>query len=902
MNPSICILFFLLGVRLVESLTLQSSTLSVGVDSIFPRPLSYTLLSTNETLGGSLTGFGFHLHLSLNRGKVTCGEAGISTQYTLINASVATFSTTAACTLNWGNGSPSTLSLLLAGSVSAVDDAVVTDAGIFTLTISDAVLTGPSAPLLSEINVGGLELLSLRGAPDVSTCMYTATDNGKVPKCSGDYYFVDSWINDGLDEWYSFTWDQSWIVGQVDANTPAGGNIACSDSAAMMRQAPGPMASVFAGGWSASQKTGAAVLSNAHHAPFRTGLRSHDAPGRCSVFSIAPAPLQASFDCGSALPIILRVGVFPDVTQDGTVSGDDIALWRRAQFPRADVLYRSTLPYKIQIDLTAYQPSWTRLPFVQVLDYISNISKITDSYPQTPILVGWQGLGHDTLYPSLDVLNVHADVGGRAGLDTLNAGIVSVSGTSLSSLSYHVNSDEAYSLFNSLPNPAFDPIMCRVNIDHVTPWAMNCSVDGQTPNCGIRCSISKTKDAANFGRYNRLQRFFDVVQPVGLRTIHSDAWRDVDSSWEEPPTDASSDSGYIDSASEAYCGQMGDVDFWGSHGASMGGEGNDGTAFEFLGAMSFLYHGGPAWDTTSWGRIVSGTALGWDLDVYCNNPGGRCTWNDMSDNFWLVGKLYQLALTEELLGTDETGWHRFGNGGHVHRSHHHYPPAQSKYENPVPRPSVWPFGGDSIPIVNGKGGVLMPLIIPSGESTSLSPNVLHAYQSSSSAQPPVDPSCALFNASRCTGGADNTAVGNYASADVWVNYEATLSSLEAAERCNASCWSNASCTAWNLIKVTPASGRVVPTCGIFTTALPVGCTADPNQFAGTKLPLPLPPSPDATITQSWTLPLFWVGKNISVTELTPTGPVVGSVEILINGRNLTLTGMTPAWAVRIETQ
>jgi hypothetical protein len=214
--------------------------------------------------------------------------------------------------------------------------------------------------------------------------MYTATMNGRVPPCRGDAYFADSWTVDALDEWYSATWDQSWQVGQVDANTPSGGNAACLDGA-RSRAAPGPALSVFAGGWSATARTGAAVLSSEQHAPFWTGLRAYDAPGRCSVFTIAPAVLHTEYVCGPGLPITLRVGVFPDVTGDGAVGGDDLALWRRAQYPRADVLYRTTLPYKIQVDLTSYSPSWSVLPFEGVLEYVRNISLLTDAYPQTPI-------------------------------------------------------------------------------------------------------------------------------------------------------------------------------------------------------------------------------------------------------------------------------------------------------------------------------------------------------------------------------------------------------------------------------------------------------------------------------------------------------------------------------------
>ena len=689
---------------------LHSPLLDVVLDDIFPAPLNYTLVSTNETLNAGLRGPDFHVHLSLNRGQVTCGENGISTQYSPQTSASSTFVTTAYCALAYGGSGggrggtpPSWLHLELNGTVSVAEDTAVLGAASFSLQFVSAQLVGDGAPPLTTIDVAGLELLSLHPPSNISACMYTPTMNGKVPKCAGDFYFVDSWQNLGLDEWQSFTWDLvSWVEGQADVNTVPHENMACLEGA-LSRHAPGPLLSVFAGGWTSSGRAGAAVLSTEQHAPFWTGLRSFDVPGRCSVFTVAPATLHAAYVCGTGLPITLTVGVFPDITEDGFVSGDDLALWRRAQYPRVDVLYRTTLPYKIQVDLTSYTPSWTVIPFEEVLDYVANISLITDAYPQTPILVGWQGLGHDTLYPGWDQINIRPAVGGAPGLIALAAGLTSAARNNLSTLSYHVNADEAYALFNSEPNPDFDVRMCRLNVDKSTPWCMDGSETGQTPNPGCRCSISKSKDKAFYNRYERYAKMLSIVPP-GLRTIHSDAWRDVGASWEPAPL------GFIDHANEQFCGQKGDSDFWRGVGGgiSLGVEGNDGQAAEFMGRLSFMYHSDLGWDTTIWGRIVTGTNLGWDLDVYCNNPGGRCTWFDMADNFYLSARIYQLALTQELLGTTAEGWHRFRGGGRVHSSHTR--PTENVQAGRVTPPSSWPFGGDSIPIVDSKGGALLPLV------------------------------------------------------------------------------------------------------------------------------------------------------------------------------------------------
>jgi len=273
--------------------------------------------------------------------------------------------------------------------------------------------------------------------------------------------------------------------------------------------------------------------------------------------------------------------------------------------------------------------------------------------------------------------------------------------------------------------------------------------------------------------------------------------------------------------------------------------------------------------------------------VYCNNPGGRCTWADMADNFYLSARVYQLALTQELLGTTADGWHRFSGGGRVHASH----TAARGRGAQVPQPSSWPFGGDAIPIVDGKGGALLPLVEPGGDA--LSPLVLHAYQRSAGAPP--DPTCPLFTPAAAAG-ADNTAVGDYGDAGIWFALPASLSAPAAAAACNASCWANATCAAWDLIKVTPSSGKTQPTCGLFGPGVAAGCTRDPNQWAGAKAPLPIP-APAATLQQTWTLPLAWVGRALTAVSLTPQGEAPAQVRA--EGRTL-LVNVTPAYAVRIS--
>jgi hypothetical protein len=289
---------------------------------------------------------------------------------------------------------------------------------------------------------------------------------------------------------------------------------------------------------------------------------------------------------------------------------------------------------------------------------------------------------------------------------------------------------------------------------------------------------------------------------------------------------------------------------------------------------------------------------------------------------------------------------RSAGGGEIRREHTLGPnrkrPAIAK-PGDVPAPSKWPYGGDTIPIVDGFGGYLVPLLLDDG--ATLDPNTLHAYQVSNGVPPP-DPSCALFETAGYLG-ANNTALSNYGSPDYNFNLNLPENEVRAAERggggggggllglvadsllcaptllqavaqCNATCWANASCAAWDLIKVTPSSGKTQPWCGIYSH--PVGCVSDPNQWAGAKAPLPFP-KPNEEGNQTWMLPLSWVGSTVTATTITPSGPVPGTpqvraavkcawcgpchppppdpLQVVINGRSMKLVGVAKAMPVRL---
>lgn len=119
----------------------------------------------------------------------------------------------------------------------------------------------------------------------------------------------------------------------------------------------------------------------------------------------------------------------------------------------------------------------------------------------------------------------------------------------------------------------------------------------------------------------------------------------------------------------------------------------------------------------------------------------QCGWNDFADSFYSGARVYQLALTEELLGRSADGGPlRFTGGGAIRPEHTRAGGGVAALRSGIPQPSTWPYGGDAIPIVDGRGGYLLPLVLADG--ATLDPGTLHAYQLSAGPQP--DPDCPLY--------------------------------------------------------------------------------------------------------------------------------------------------------------
>jgi hypothetical protein len=229
-------------------------------------------------------------------------------------------------------------------------------------------------------------------------------------------------------------------------------------------------------------------------------MRHYDVPTRCQMYNFASRSINVGTRCGEQLPFAVRVGFFGDITEDGTVSTDDIYLYNRRQYPDSDAMYYENMVFKLGLDYQSYYQEPCDPPslkeggcggcagcspptvfFNETLVWLKNYSVLVDGLPITPILVGWQGNGHDSLYPGLDVVN--SFLGGSADLNKLVADAKRLCNATMS---YHIDVDISNSMlptehregpYNkpitkygaSVPNPEFELSSMRTNADHETP-------------------------------------------------------------------------------------------------------------------------------------------------------------------------------------------------------------------------------------------------------------------------------------------------------------------------------------------------------------------------------------------------------------------------------------------------
>jgi hypothetical protein len=352
---------------------------------------------------------------------------------------------------------------------------------------------------------------------------------------------------------------------------------------------------------------------------------------------------------------------------------------------------------------------------------VANISLLSDGMPQVPYLVGWQGTGHDTLYPSLNIVN--EALGGASALQALSAAAAAKYNTAVSA---HINVDDAYANYSSVPNPEWNSsYMCWDASGELFIWFDTPHAD---PLQGPAYHISKTKDTAHGTRYPRIDEMWTVADfpPPYLPSIHTDAWRDTDVSWELDGVTT------LDDRSEQPCGCARDIAYFASRGLTQGCEGSNGMASNLLGLTQYFWHGDYSRVFLYYGKIISGgfggcTALGCILDTDVQggpsggppgpSPAAHNTWPQLADDVNLNTRLYQLFLSDELMNVTPLAF-TFGRGGYG-----------VTLSNGALVAVLWPLGNetasDVVPVAYGTAARMLPWVQPDGVVNC---DVLYIYQ------------------------------------------------------------------------------------------------------------------------------------------------------------------------------
>ena len=139
-------------------------------------------------------------------------------------------------------------------------------------------------------------------------------------------------------------------------------------------------------------------------------------------------------------------------------------------------------------------------------------------------------------------------------------------------------------------NPDADPaIISKAPNGSLWVWGGNPMSTRTDPLIGPSYHLSKTKDAVSGQRWRRLDEMLETIPLEG--TIHMDAYRDIDTSWEADVP------GYIAEDEEAACGLVGDQRWLQTHNLSLGVEGSNGMASvggpnpPGMGLFDYYWHG-----------------------------------------------------------------------------------------------------------------------------------------------------------------------------------------------------------------------------------------------------------------------------------------------------------------------
>ncbi|MGB8354327.1 MAG: endo-alpha-N-acetylgalactosaminidase family protein [Chthoniobacteraceae bacterium] len=216
-----------------------------------------------------------------------------------------------------------------------------------------------------------------------------------------------------------------------------------------------------------------------------------------------------------AEPFELRVALLADYNGDGKIDWADAAGWEGDRTYRFEPLYHEAIIYKIWLDsLFLPKPNFV---YADILPIIQRLHRISGGLKQIIHLFGWQGLGHDTLFPC------HNEFNPRLGTREDLVRLIEQAREWNCCVSLHANFDDSYP-----GHPEYDPTLLSRDPDGPKVWFFNTIVNAPT------YSISHT--LANESGYNDY-RIKQMMENLPLReSIHLDAHRPYNEVWLEDGT------------------------------------------------------------------------------------------------------------------------------------------------------------------------------------------------------------------------------------------------------------------------------------------------------------------------------------------------------------------------------
>ncbi len=320
-------------------------------------------------------------------------------------------------------------------------------------------------------------------------------------------------------------------------------------------------------------------------------------------------------------PLEIKIAFLRDFNEDGKIDESDYYFWLNKQLSRNfRNLHKERIWYKI---FCASPEVGISTSFDQAHEIIKSIFNVTDGFPQTVYLVGWQmnpknnKIGHDTNYPTLNHLNLK--LGTKEDFWIFFEDMKKYN----TIMSCHINIDDAYKSSTDWD----ESIMCTEKDGSPFRW--------EKYNNEQSYHISHTKDVESGKIFQRLDEFFQSL-PIE-KMIHIDAMRNSNLNWQEGD--------FITAIDELYAGLIPIFRYFKQKGIEVSMEGLDFHPTEYAGIVSGIWHKKKDRNQVYFGNLVGG---GFDkLSDYTTG----FAWSIYQDIYWERFQDWDQILDEILTGS-----------------------------------------------------------------------------------------------------------------------------------------------------------------------------------------------------------------------------------------------------------